>query len=303
MEEGHKSKSKGMIRKKDTDKNEQSNHTNDEGNSNSVKEPEKLMAKKKNLEIEVIEHPEADEEAEEIGSESGSNYEETDPNQYSDQVEPNHRKGTEDDQHKLSDSMEGPGGAQYHQSFGNQPSNEDSEEQVEEGHKIKQNASIADNKSKIDNNLLNDFVKKKGNDRFNQTTKLRDDQDAPDNTEEDEQQYSEEVLEDDKIDDDLVERQQREAEELLEETKKTMNEDDQDQSLEEEEDENEEIAKMARENRINEMNPEEEEEEDENEQADATVGKKFELNYTVGRIEDGAAILISKDHNLIEIPL
>jgi len=25
--------------------------------------------------------------------------------------------------------------------------------------------------------------------------------------------------------------------------------------------------------------------------------------YTVGRIEDGAAILISKDHNLIEIPL
>lgn len=31
--------------------------------------------------------------------------------------------------------------------------------------------------------------------------------------------------------------------------------------------------------------------------------KKFELNYTVGRIEDGAAILLSKDHNLIEIPL
>ena len=60
---------------------------------------------------------------------------------------------------------------------------------------------------------------------------------------------------------------------------------------------------MAKENRINEMNAEEEEEEDEIEQTAINSGKKFELNYTVGRIEDGAAILISKDHNLIEIPL
>ena len=30
---------------------------------------------------------------------------------------------------------------------------------------------------------------------------------------------------------------------------------------------------------------------------------RFNVNYTVGRIEDGTAILLSKDHNLIEIPL
>ena len=30
---------------------------------------------------------------------------------------------------------------------------------------------------------------------------------------------------------------------------------------------------------------------------------KFSVNYTVGWIEDGTAILLSKDHNLIEIPL
>lgn len=303
MEDADKPKSKGMIRKKDASKNDHADQNEGDSSNHSAKQHEKIMPKKKNLEIEVIEHPEADEEAVEVKSGSGSNYEETDPNQYSDQAEPNHRQGTEDDQQKLSDSMEGPGGAQYHQSFGNQPSHEESDGQEEDGHKIKQNASIADNKSKIDNNLLNDFVMKKGNERFNKTTNLKDAHNEPNNTEEDEQQYSEELPEDDKIDDDLVERQQREAEELLEETKKTMNEDDQDQSLEEEEDENEEIAKMAKENRINEMNQEEEEEEDENDQTDAPPGKKFELNYTVGRIEDGAAILISKDHNLIEIPL
>lgn len=31
--------------------------------------------------------------------------------------------------------------------------------------------------------------------------------------------------------------------------------------------------------------------------------KKFEVNYTVGRIEDGNAILLSSDHNLIDVPL
>ncbi len=31
--------------------------------------------------------------------------------------------------------------------------------------------------------------------------------------------------------------------------------------------------------------------------------KKFEINYTVGRIEDGNAILLSGDHNLIDVPL
>lgn len=81
-----------------------------------------------------------------------------------------------------------------------------------------------------------------------------------------------------------------------------MQEDEQEVSVEEEEDEVEEIAKMAKENRINEMNLEEEEDEDEVDHM-ISDGNKFELNYTVGRIEDGAAILISKDHNLIEIPL
>lgn len=33
------------------------------------------------------------------------------------------------------------------------------------------------------------------------------------------------------------------------------------------------------------------------------VAGKFEVNYTVGRIEDGNAILLSRDHNLIDVPL
>lgn len=31
--------------------------------------------------------------------------------------------------------------------------------------------------------------------------------------------------------------------------------------------------------------------------------KEFKVNYTVGRIEDGQAILLSGDHNLIDVPL
>jgi len=31
--------------------------------------------------------------------------------------------------------------------------------------------------------------------------------------------------------------------------------------------------------------------------------KKFEINCTVGRIEDGNAILLSGDHNILEVPL
>jgi hypothetical protein len=259
------------------------------------------MPKKKNLEIEVIEHPQADEEVVEV--ESGTDYQESDPNLYSSQVEPDQREGTDNDEHNLTDSMEGPGGGQC-QSFGNSPSRPDTEELSEEEHKIKHNAGMSEIKAKIGDSHLNDFVSKRGNkDKFNKTTKLRNGHEVLENTEEDGLQYSDELPDDEKVDDDLVEKQQREAEELLEETKKTMNEEDQDQSLEEEEDEVEEIAKMAKENRINEMNAEEEEEEDEIEQTAINSGKKFELNYTVGRIEDGAAILISKDHNLIEIPL
>ncbi len=31
--------------------------------------------------------------------------------------------------------------------------------------------------------------------------------------------------------------------------------------------------------------------------------KKFEVNYTVGRIEDGNAILLSNEHNILDVPL
>jgi len=31
--------------------------------------------------------------------------------------------------------------------------------------------------------------------------------------------------------------------------------------------------------------------------------KEFTVNFTVGRIEDGNAILLSQDHNLIDVPL
>ncbi len=31
--------------------------------------------------------------------------------------------------------------------------------------------------------------------------------------------------------------------------------------------------------------------------------KKFEINCTVGRIEDGNAILLSSEHNILEVPL
>jgi hypothetical protein len=31
--------------------------------------------------------------------------------------------------------------------------------------------------------------------------------------------------------------------------------------------------------------------------------KKFVVNYTVGRIEDGNAILLSAEHNILDVPL
>jgi glutamine phosphoribosylpyrophosphate amidotransferase len=31
--------------------------------------------------------------------------------------------------------------------------------------------------------------------------------------------------------------------------------------------------------------------------------KKFEINCTVGRIEEGNAILLSSEHNILEVPL
>ncbi len=55
---------------------------------------------------------------------------------------------------------------------------------------------------------------------------------------------------------------------------------------------------IAQENRYaDEMGTEEESQESE------SPRKGFEVNFTVGRIEDGTAILLSKDHNIVEIPL
>jgi hypothetical protein len=34
-----------------------------------------------------------------------------------------------------------------------------------------------------------------------------------------------------------------------------------------------------------------------------TRKKKFEVNCTVGRIEDGNAVLLSSEHNILEVPL
>ena len=31
--------------------------------------------------------------------------------------------------------------------------------------------------------------------------------------------------------------------------------------------------------------------------------KKFEINCTVGRIEDGSAVLLSSEHNILDVPL
>ena len=40
-----------------------------------------------------------------------------------------------------------------------------------------------------------------------------------------------------------------------------------------------------------------------NDSDDEDEAPKFSVNFTIGRIEDGSAILLSKDHNIIEIPL
>lgn len=190
-----------------------------------------------------------------------------------------------------------------YKSFGDPRQNQEPDPEMqaheEEGiGNIKQNARNA----KISENLMNDFMKGKEDD-LNKTTNLNHKNYQP--SFEDQQVDSEEIpeTEESKIDDDLVEKQAQEAEELLEEAQKTMKEDEQDESMEEEEDEVEKIAKMAQENRVEEVSPEGEEEEDEDNNDHMTKDNKFELNYTVGRIEDGAAILISKNHSLIEIPL
>lgn len=286
----------------------------------SEDEAQKYMPKKKNLQIEVIEHPEADDVREASGDASAthSEYEETDPNQYSEQ-EPNHREGTENEG-KYSDSLDGnnpAGQVQSLQSFGNVSKKTESENGEGEEYQVDANPGFKNASNGILQSNLDSFMNKKSDSHKKPTNAdndkmdMRDQQyDAQEYTHEDdrpeEQTLEGEFDQEGEFDDDLVKRQQMEAEELLEETKKTINEDEEDQdvSIEEEEDEVEDIAQMAKENHIDHVD-QEEEEEDKDELENPTIcnGAKFELNYTVGRIEDGVAILISKDHNLIEIPL
>lgn len=266
-------------------------------------EVEKYMEKKKNLQIEVIDHPEADSKAEHVAKGDGSVLE-SDPNQFS-QQEPDYRKGTENEEfeeeeyeEEYEEEEEEPHGQSY-KSFGEPQAHEEDPEMQKDPGMIKENAP----NSKISDGLMQEFMQKK--DDFNKTTMLAKQDQQP--SFENQENYTEEVgqTEESKIDDNLVERQAREAEELLEEAQKIIHDDEQEPSDEEEgeEDEIEDIAKMAKENRIYELNPEEEEEEDEDNNGPKDESNKFELNYTIGRIEDGAAVLISKDHNLIEIPL
>ncbi|CAI2374472.1 unnamed protein product [Moneuplotes crassus] len=297
---------KKKVQRVSEEEHELEDHADSYSKDSMEAEAEKYMPKKKNLQIEVIEHPEANSKPEQIAKGDGSVVD-TDPNQYSEQ-EPDYRRGTgnEEFEGEYEEEEEEAEPQQNHEqhrykSFGDQTPHSDEEHEIEEPEHRKFDQEGLN--SKISNNLMQEFMQNK--EEFNKTTKLSKQDQQP--SFEGNDQYTEEIeqTEESKIDDDLVERQAREAEELLEEAQKTMQEEEQDPSEEEEgeEDEIEDIAKKAKENRIYELNPEEEEEEDEDNKENYDGTTKFELNYTVGRIEDGSAILISKDHNLIEIPL
>lgn len=277
--------------------------------------------KKKNLQIEVIDHPDANARAEKLESGDGSGYVESNPNVYSDAYEPNHRVGTAGEHNQRPSEAEHEGEEQYSdsmddnmpkrslQSFGkNSARRSDKAEEAKLKHNAKMAGNGASGISGISDRHLNDFLNKnKSKDNLNKTTKLKGGVHADDGEGESgsRDQYSEGedgVPDDEKIDDELVSRQQREAEELLEEAKAIREEDQ--ITDEEEEDEIEEDEKLAKDNKYeDELDDAEDEGDDELDQPTVTKDNKFELNYTVGRIEDGAAILISKDHNLIEIPL
>lgn len=300
-------------------------------------EPIQTM-KKKNLQIEVIEHPEANQKVEEIILGDGSELESEEPNhregtlgpqpteeaegEYVYEEESEEEEGDYDDQNEPIESNDDDNGPkQSLQSFGNNSGRKEkkAKSKVEEA-KIKQNAA---NNSGIQAHHLNEFLKKSNiKDPMNKTTKLSPDQLSNGEGEEGEDivesmpnegdenpddENFEEDMDDPLADDEMIRKQQMEAEALLQETRKEVEEVEQDDepSLEEEEAEH---LKHTEDNKYGEeIEPEEEEQEDNDENEDNaginTKDNKFSLNYTVGRIEDGAAILISKDHNLIEIPL
>lgn len=286
------------------DSKQQQNENEDTGDNQGFK--------KKNLQIEVIDHPEADTKAEKLESGEGSEYEQTDPNQYTNEAEPNHREGTkqensdedveveyeeeeEENEEEYTDSMEDNKPKGSLQSFGKQSD--------KKPHKGREDVKVATNDkpqtSGIQAAHLNEFMNKN---REGQVEPTESEAEGEGNL-----QYTEDMddgQDEDRIDDDLVAKQQREAEALLEETKNAINEEEQQVTQEEEEDEVEEDEKLAKENKYeDDLEIEEDEGESDVDHPTTSKGNKFELNYTVGRIEDGAAILISKDHNLIEIPL
>lgn len=326
--------SKKIVKRRGKDPKKQSNKSIPE-----EEEPKPTMKKKK-LEIQVIEHPEANQKVEDPAIGDGSDYVESEsPSQVE---EPNHRQGTlgpdpleeaegeyyyeeEDEEEEgegedrnntreFKDSMEDKGHKESMQSFGNNSGRKKVNTKSEEA-KIKQNAK---NNSGIQAHHLNEFLNKsKEKDPMNKTTKFsKDHQFSGDDDGEGEYMSDnsahhedveqdgnfEEDIDDPLADDEMILRQQKEAEELLQETKKEVEEDE--NEISHEEDEAEEF-KHTEENKFEEeVEPESEEQEDNEENAGIdTKDNKFSLNYTVGRIEDGAAILISKDHNLIEIPL
>ena len=263
---------------------------------------------KKDLQIEVIEHPEADSHAEQVAVGDGSEYIESEPQQESAIEEPNQREGTlgpqdepenegeeyeveyeeeEEEQehpnnHEYVDSMDDRQPKQSLQSFGqdsgrkNQPDRPQDEDNEGAGG------------SKIQAHHFNEFMQKKGQDHDRD---MREDQQQPSD------QAQSDNLDDAENDDEMIKKQQQEAEALLQEAADDEELEEIDQiSQEGEEDEIEENQKLANENKY-------EDPEVDNDPEPEAEENKFSLNYTVGRIEDGAAILISKDHNLIEIPL
>lgn len=205
----------------------------------------KDFKKQNNLQIEVIDHPEAYMEAEHVQEGTGSSYEPAEGEQYqlSSQQEPNHRQGTDHENfgqqpgepregytdeyevepegdHEYQDSMEDPRPKRSMQSFGqNSAGHHPSFEGDGDKSRIKSNAKNASNGG-IDESHMQDFMNKLNkSDKLNKTTKIgtSHEEEGKHELESEEQPRSE--IDDEQIDDELVRKQQQEAEELLEETK------------------------------------------------------------------------------------
>ena len=197
-----------------------------------------------NLQIEVIEHPDANQKAEEVAVGDGSDYMQSDPNIQSTPVEPDHRQGTVGDQYpqqpegegegeytieeyeedeeenekEFADSMDDNVRKQSMQSFG-QDSGRNKKRNRNEEDKQPHNS----NNGKIEAHHMNEFMQK---------SREKDFSSKPRNMEinEDQNLESQEIDNEDKPeltdgmddalqDEEMILRQQQEAEALLEETK------------------------------------------------------------------------------------